>query len=351
MTNEECQYYIRKCNVPSEYQPIVNKFRECFGQHISEIGLIPGIKFKVELERIANSKNGKWMNPPPFHTEPYKQKGNDQAEIEKQLDEQLEAGVVKPSINPGSYQASCTVVLKKEDPITKERPKRVAIDYTGLNANTVQRNYPIPNIKRIIEQSTQFKKYILVDIKSAYNYIEVEKESQELLAFTVENRGRFIPTRMNFGPKGAPATFASAMQMIFGDLYPTGWFFQYFDDLTICGNTTKELKDRLRIVMQKMKKYNLKVKLTKCDWEKETIDVLGARISNGHVKIQPKYLEAVKTWKLTPQNAESFLGMVNYLSRFIPNLAELTKPIREIVKRPEGKKGGLKPSSIFYCEC
>ena len=47
--------------------------------------------------------------------------------------------------------------------------------------------------------------------------------------------------------------------------------------------------------------------------------------------------------KLTPQNAESFLGMVNYLSRFIPNLAELTKPIREIVERPKEKKGGLKP--------
>ena len=151
----------------------------------------------------------------------------------------MEAGVIEPSRDPGPYQASCTVVLKKEDPITKEWSKRVAIDYTGLNENTEGKSYPIPNIQKIIVNTTRFKKFILIDIKSAYNHIMVEEESWELLGFAVEGRGRFIPTRMNFGPKEAPA----AMQMVFGDSYETGWFYQYFDDLTICGNTTKGLID------------------------------------------------------------------------------------------------------------
>ena len=127
-----------------------------------------------------------------------------------------------------------------------------------------------------------------------------------------------------------------------GDLYPTGWFYQYFDDLTICGNTTKELIERLGIVLQRMVEYNLTIKLTKCEFDKDCIDILGSRISQRKLKIQPKYLKAIKIWQLTPQNAESFLGMVNYLSKFIPKLAELTKPIREIVEQPLEKKGGLK---------
>ena len=97
-----------------------------------------------------------------------------QEEIEKQLDEQLQAGVVIPSINPGSYQASCTVVRKKTDPITGEQPKRVAIDYTGLNANTRPKTYPIPRIDRIIKGSLKFTRYIVIDIKSAYNHIPVK---------------------------------------------------------------------------------------------------------------------------------------------------------------------------------
>ena len=312
MTNEEWQFYINKCNVPKEFQPIVNKYRKNFGQHISEIGLIPGIKFKVELNRVSDSKTGKWYDPPPFHTEPYSQKANDQEEIEKQLDEQLTAGVVEPSTHPGAYQASCTVVLKKADPITGERSKRVAIDYQGLNANTKQQNYPIPEIKRIIEKSSHFERYILIDIKSAYNHIEVDEDSKELLGFAVQGRGRFVPTRMNFGPKGAPAQFGAAMQKIFGNLYKKGWFYQYFDDLTIGGKTTQELLERFEEVMELMAKYNLTVKLTKCVFDKEEIDILGSRISKGNIKIQPKYLEAVKNWKLTPENAESFLGTVNY---------------------------------------
>ena len=301
MTNEEWEFYIDKCKVPQDYRPIVRKYKKCFGQHITEIGKIPNIEFEVELEPIADQRDGKWRLPQSFFTEPYKQNDpKNQEEIEKQLDEQLQAGVVIPSTNPGSYQASCTVVKKKTDPITGEQPKRVAIDYTGLNANTKLKTYPIPRIEKIIKGSLKFTRYILIDIKSAYNHIPVKKESQELLAFAVEGRGRFIPTRMNFGPKGAPAVFAVAMQMIFGDLYPTGWFFQYFDDLTICGNTNEELKERLEIVMQKMLKYNLTVKLTKCEFNKEEINLLGSRISRGKLKIQLKYIESVKTWKLTP---------------------------------------------------
>ena len=181
----------------------------------------------------------------------------------------------------------------------------------------------------------------MIDIKSAYNHIMVEKESRELLGFAVEGRGRFIPTRMNFGPKGAPAVFGAAMQMVFGDLYQTGWFYQYFDDLTICGNTTEELIERFEQVMKRILKYDLRIKLTKCEFEKETIDLLGSRISNGSLRIQPKNIEAIQKWKLTKENIESFLGTVNYLSKFIPNLAELAKPIREVhqnKKRLEDKQ-------------
>jgi hypothetical protein len=332
MTNDEWEFYIKKCKVPPKYQPLIRKYRKCFGQHIKEIGLIDPklITFKVTINRVADSKTGQWKMPHPFYTEPYRQNANNQAEIEKQLDEQLEAGVIEPSRNPGPYQASCTVVLKKQDPITGERPSRVAIDYTGLNANTEGRNYPIPNIHRIVTNTTRFKKFILIDIKSAYNHILVEEESRELLGFAVEGRGRFIPTRMNFGPKGAPAVFGAAMQMVFGDLYPTGWFYQYFDDLTVCGETTEELMERFEQVMKRILKYDLRIKLTKCEFEKETIDLLGSRISNGCLKIQPKNIEAVRKWKLTKENIESFLGTVNYLSKFIPQLAKLAKPIREV---------------------
>ena len=67
MTNEEWEYYINKCNVPQHYQPIVKKYRKNFGQHIKEIGKIPGTEFEVIIEQVADSKKGKWRNPQFIH--------------------------------------------------------------------------------------------------------------------------------------------------------------------------------------------------------------------------------------------------------------------------------------------
>src|SRR5277367_2352304 len=98
MTNDEWEFYIDKCKVPQDYQPIVRKYRKYFGQHITKIGKIPNIEFEVELEAIADQRNEKWRFLQSFFTEPYKQNDpKNQEEIEKQLDKQLQAGVVIPS--------------------------------------------------------------------------------------------------------------------------------------------------------------------------------------------------------------------------------------------------------------
>ena len=241
MTEEEWKWYMEKCKVPNEFKDIVQKYRKSFGQTLAEIGSIPEMEFTIELRVEKDSYDGQWRYPRPFYTEPYKQTEINQKKIEEQTKQKLKYGIIKPSINPGPYQASCTAVLKKPNLITGERETRIARDYVGLNANTVMKGYPIPNIQRIVKNMPQWKMFVCIDITSAYFHIPVRQKDQELLAFAVSGMGRFIPTVMPFGPKGAPSVFGAAMQKIFGDLYTTGWFAQYFDDLAIgANNITKE---------------------------------------------------------------------------------------------------------------
>ena len=185
MNNNEWLWYIEKCKVPNEFKEIVNQYKECFGQTLAEIGKIPGIEFTIELRIEKDSYDGKWRYPKPFYTEPYKQTEINQKKIEDQTKSELEHGIIKGSINPGPYQASCTTVLKKPNLITGERETRIARDYVGLNANTVSKGYPIPNIKRIIKNMSQWKYFICIDITSAYFHIPIRQKDQELLAFAV----------------------------------------------------------------------------------------------------------------------------------------------------------------------
>ena len=330
MTEEEWKWYMEKCKVPNEFKDIVQKYRKSFGQTLAEIGSIPEMEFTIELRVEKDSYDGQWRYPRPFYTEPYKQTEINQKKIEEQTKQELKYGIIKPSINPGPYQASCTAVLKKPNLITGERETRIARDYVGLNANTVMKGYPIPNIQRIVKNMSQWKKFVCIDITSAYFHIPVRQKDQELLAFAVSGMGRFIPTVMPFGPKGAPSVFGAAMQKIFGDLYTTGWFAQYFDDLAIGANNIKELKERVAKVFERIRANNLTIKLTKCEWLKEEINLLGWKISNGKLRIQDKNIEAITKWKLEKETIPSLMGLLNYMTSFIPRLAELAKPIREV---------------------
>src|SRR5256885_17078716 len=130
---------------------------------------------------------------------------------------------------------------------------------------------------------------------------------------------------MPFRPKRAPGIFATAMQQTFQDLYPTGWFGQYFDDLTVAANSEQELLSRLVMVFERIKAKKLTVKLTKCDWNKKELHILGGVITQQGEKIQPKNIEAIQKFEVTQENVPSFLGLANYMTQFIPKLATIAK--------------------------
>ena len=63
--------------------------------------------------------------------------------------------------------------------------------------------------------------------------------------------------------------------------------------------------------------------------------LLGHIISKDGVKVDPKRVEAIKKVPL-PQNLkalQSFNGQINFIIRFIPNLAELMKPLQNLLKK------------------
>jgi hypothetical protein len=146
---------------------------------------------------------------------------------------------------------------------------------------------------------------------------------------------------MNFGGKCMPMIFAAAMRRAFRPLINNGWFYQYFDDLTVGGNSIEELKQKFLQVIQLCEKANLKIKLTKCDWFKTKIKILGWIISEKGRQIDPKNTKAIEKWQW-PENEQSdesfvkklqsFRGLANYCSRFIPKLSEMTSYIQKAIE-------------------
>ena len=170
--------------------------------------------------------------------------------------------------------------------------------------------------------------YIAIDISSAYTHIPIPPQYRHYLAFSIKNGEKYQPVVMNFGGKCMPMVFAAAMRRVFRPLINNGWFYQYFDDLTIGGNNEEDLTKKFNKVLQLCKEANLKIKLTKCDWFKKEIKLLGWIISKNGRKIDPKHIKTINNWKWPEKTdtivkeLQAFNGLINYCARFIPNLAE-----------------------------
>jgi hypothetical protein len=63
--------------------------------------------------------------------------------------------------------------------------------------------------------------------------------------------------------------------------------------------------------------------------------LLGHIIAKDGVKMDPEKVEAIKKVPLPPTKKalQSFLGQINFVRRFIPNLVEMMKPLLKLLKK------------------
>ena len=74
----------------------------------------------------------------------------------------------------------------------------------------------------------------------------------------------------------------------------------------------------------KIRESGLKLNKTKCQIRKQSIVFLGHIISSEGIKIDPSKTEAITKMPFprSVNDLQRFLGMINDLGKFIPNLAE-----------------------------
>lgn len=109
----------------------------------------------------------------------------------------------------------------------------------------------------------------------------------------------------------------------------------FIDDILIGGKDLKECLKILEMVSERLAKYNVTVNLKKCQFLKEEIQYLGHVICKEGIKPNLKKVDAIKNAP-TPLDLEqlrSYLGLINYYSKFIPNLSSELKVLYDLTKK------------------
>ncbi|CAI7855937.1 unnamed protein product [Closterium sp. NIES-53] len=88
---------------------------------------------------------------------------------------------------------------------------------------------------------------------------------------------------------------------------------------------------------------------SKCEFFRDRLEFLGHVISEAGVEINPKKLDTVKAWN-PPTNItelQSFLGFVNCVRRFVPDMQHLTAPLADLLQKGVTFTWGEKEHAAF----
>ncbi|CAI7908030.1 unnamed protein product [Closterium sp. NIES-54] len=107
---------------------------------------------------------------------------------------------------------------------------------------------------------------------------------------------------MPFGLTNAPATFQAEMNHILRPLVDE-CMVVYLDDILIYSRDMKQHIEHLRRVFEMLRRENFYVKLSKSEFALKKVQFLGHMVSAQGVHVDPKKIEAVRTWK-TPENVK-----------------------------------------------
>ncbi len=113
---------------------------------------------------------------------------------------------------------------------------------------------------------------------------------------------------MPFGLCNAPATFQRLMNKI---LRPyIGKFVEvYLDDVIIHSRTKEEHIKHVRVVLQKIREANLKLKPSKCKWFEQELTFVGHKIGINGIKPDPRNIEKIKNAQV-PSNTTQLRGFL-----------------------------------------
>ena len=238
----------------------------------------------------------------------------------------LEAGVIRPSQSPW-----CNVVIlvwKKDSTL------RFCVDFRCLNAHTKKDSYPLPQIQEALESMAGPAHFSSMDFKLGFWQVKMAPESQQYMAFTVGNLGFYEFTRMPFGLCNAPVTFQHLMQNTLGELNLT-YCVIYLDDVIVFSCTEEEHLEHLRVVFERFREFNLKLKPSKYSFFQLEIVYLAHHVSRRGILPSRENVRAMQEFPMPKTYTQvcAFCGLAGHYRRFVEGFANIACPLYDMLGR------------------
>ena len=203
----------------------------------------------------------------------------------------------------------------------------------------------VPTVEETLGSLTEGSVFSKLDANSGFHQIVLNPESAKLTTI-ITPFGRYMFKRLPFGISSAPEHFQKRMDKELSGIEGVKC---RMDDILIIGKDQAEHDKRLKQVLDRLVERKLTLNLEKCLFSQSRLQYLGQIIDSDRIRKDPSKIKAI-TDMAEPQNIADlrrFLGLVNHLMKFCPNLAEKTKPLRDLLKKESAWVWGTAQQEAF----
>ena len=291
-------------STPNTVEGIVSKYPSVF----SGVGKLKNFQVKIHIDPTVTPVIQP-LRRLPYHT---------RAKVSEELDRLLKLDIIEPVEGPTPWINPVVVVPKSSGEI-------------HLNEAIIRERFPIPTLDEVVQGMHGAKVFSKLDLKEGCHQLELEEHSREITTFST-HKGLFRYKTLIFGINTAFEVFQRMLQHSLSNCEGQN---NISDDIIVYGYTQEEHDRNLERVLQRLNELNLTLKKEKCIFSVPKLVFSGFTLSGEGISPDVTKVDAVRNFK-TPESVadvRSFLGLVNYCSRFIRDYSTLTDPLRDLTKK------------------
>lgn len=268
---------------------ILHEYKDVF----KEPSCVPPVR---EVDHCITLKEG----TEPINVRPYRYAHFQKEEIEKQVQEILNYGLIRPSTSPFS---SPVLLVKKKD-----GSWRFCTDYRALNIATIKDRFPIPTVDDMLDELYGASYFTKLDLRAGYHQVRVNSFDISKTAFRTHN-GHYEYLVMPFGLCNAPFTFQAIMNSIFRP-YLRKFILVFFDDIFVYSSTWEKHVKHVDQTLEILRQHKFFAKASKCIFGQQELEYLGHILTPQGVKVDDIKIAAMLAWPRPTNISELKLNRV-----------------------------------------
>ena len=284
------------------------------------IGCFPGPPYHIQVDPSVTPKQIPCQPVPVHLKEPFKQ----------EIDKMLQAGILKP-VHQAIPWINSFVLVEGKDKLGKLK-LRICLDPTNLNKTIVCEPYHLKTTEDIAHLLADASVITVNDCRKGFWHQQLDKASPFLTTFNTE-LGKFHYTVMPFGSTVAGDVFQCKLDECFGKIEQ---IIIIGDDIMIVGYKPdhSDHDQAFTTLLQTAQMCNVKLSYDKLQYKQDEVEFFGETYTTSRCKPSKDKVAAIRPMPSLTNNkqVQSFISMINYLSKFSPRLSELAELIRELSK-------------------